>query len=324
MSGITHARAWQRLCEMDDILILAHAKPDGDAVGSMFALYHALRQLGKNVRCEIRDVPGNLAFLIPQEAFADFSVRYVVTVDVADPKLLNDEFKEAFGACVSLSIDHHGTNILFAEETLVDPAAAAASEVLFDLFTLGGIEITKEIAECLYVGISTDTGCFRFANTTAKTLRASAALLDAGVDNGKLNADIFETKSAAYIAFEKAAMNALTICLGGKCAVLVLTQDMYREAGITEADTHGIKGLPRMIEGVYAGITVSEQKDGMFHASVRSKEPVNAAEICAAFGGGGHKYAAGCELGMDRDEAIRRIVDATAEKLKEAGLSGSR
>ena len=320
MSTITHARAWQRLCEMDDILILSHARPDGDAVGSMFALYHALRQIGKHVRCEIKDAPGNVRFLLPDAAFADFPVRYVVTVDVGDYKLLNDEYKEKYGADVALSIDHHGTNTLFAAETLVDPAAAAASEVLFDLFTLGGVEITNEIAQCLYVGLSTDTGCFRFANTTAKTLRTGAALLDAGVDNGRLNAEIFDTKSAAYIAFEKAAMNALTICLEGKCAVMVLTQQMYKDAGITETDTHGIKGLPRTIEGVYAGITVSEHNDGVFHASVRSKEPVNAAEICAVFGGGGHKYAAGCELGTDREEAVRRIIAVTEQKLRESGV----
>lgn len=320
MNGISLARAWHCLREMDNILILAHAKPDGDAVGSMFALWHALRQLGKTVRCEIKDVPGNLAFLLPREAFSQTPVQNVVTVDVGDIKLLNDSFKETYGTDIALSIDHHGTNVMFARETLVDPTAAAACEVLYDLFVYGGVEITKEIAECLYVGISTDTGCFRFANTTPKTLRTAAALLDAGVDNGRLNADIFETKTAAYIAFEKAAMNALTICLGGKCAVLVLTQQMYRDAGITEADTQGIKGLPRMIEGVYAGVTVTEQKDGKIHASVRSKEPVNAAEICAAFGGGGHKYAAGCELSSDLAVAVSSIVAAVEKKLRETGL----
>ena len=115
-------------------------------------------------------------------------------------------------------------------------------------------------------------------------------------------------------------MNALTICLGGKCAVMVLTQQMYRDAGITEADTQGIKGLPRTIEGVYAGVTVTEQKDGKIRASVRSKEPVNAAEICAVFGGGGHKYAAGCELSSDLPVAVSSIVAMVEKKLRETGL----
>ena len=320
MNSITHARAWQRLLEMDDVLILAHRKPDGDAVGSMFALYHVLRGLGKRVRCLIKDVPETLRFIVAPEAFADFPVRHVVTVDVADAKLLNDEFIAEYGAHVDLSIDHHATNVFFADETLVDPAAAAAGEVLYDLFVFGGVTLTPEIAACLYVGISTDTGCFRYANTTAKTLRAAASLLDTGIDTGKINADIFETKTPQYAAFERAAMNALTLCLDGKCAVLVITQQMYADAGVSEADTQGINGLPRMIAGVYAGVTVKEQTDGVYHASVRTREPVNASEICAEFGGGGHRYAAGCELGSDRESSVRDIVAAVERKLKEAGL----
>ena len=321
MSFITHAEAWERLSAMNDILILAHAKPDGDAVGSMFALYHTLRQCGKRVRCEIVDVPAALRFVVAPESFSAFEPKHVVTVDVADKKLLNDCFKETYGSRVELSIDHHGVNTPFAEETLVDPTAAAASEVLFDLFTLGGVTLTKEIATCLYLGLSTDTGCFRFANTTAKTLRTAAALLEAGVDNGAININVFDTKTPQYINFERSAMNTLQMCLGGKCAVMVLTQQMYREAGITEADTQGIKGLPRMIAGVYAGVTVTEQPGGVYHASVRSKEPVNAAEICAAFGGGGHKYAAGCELGRDREAAVRNIVNAVERQFAKVNLN---
>ena len=322
MSSITLERAWAALSEMDDILILAHENPDGDAVGSMFALYLALKQMGRRVRCDIKDVPESLRFLVRSEAFSDFPVKHIVTVDVGDKKLLNKSFREKYGDHVSLNIDHHGTNGFFADETLVDPSAAAACEVLFSLFTFGGLTLTKEIAECLYVGLSTDTGCFRYANTTAKTLRTAACLLEAGVDNGAINIDIFETKTPQYVAFERAAMNALRLCLNGKCAVMRITQQDYKDAGISEADTQGLSGLPRMIAGVYAGLTVKERENGVYHASVRTKEPVNAAEICAKFGGGGHKYAAGCELGTDGVESERRLVAAVEEALKAAGLIG--
>ncbi len=321
MNGISLQRAWQILTEIDDILILAHANPDGDAVGSMFALYLALRQMGKNVRCEISDVPESLRFLLRQEAFGSFPVKNVVTVDVGDKKLLNEPFRQRYGEDVRLNIDHHGTNVRFARETLVDPTAAAASELLYDLFRFGGITVTKEIAECLYVGVSTDTGCFRYANTTAKTLRVAADLLECGVDNGSLNTDIFETKTPQYVAFERAAINRLRLCLGGKCAVLIITHKMYEDADIREADTQGINALPRMIAGVYAGVTVKEREDGVFHASVRTKEPINAAQICARFGGGGHKYAAGCELGTDGEAAAEALISVVAEKLSEAGLN---
>ena len=320
MNSITLKRALEALGQMDDILILAHANPDGDAVGSMFALYLALRGMGKRVRCEIKDVPENLRFIVREDAFADFSPRYIVTVDTGDKKLLNTSFTEKYGDHVALNIDHHGTNGFFADETLVDPTAAAACEVLFDLFCCGGIEITKEIAQCLYVGISTDTGCFRYANTTAKTMRTAACLLETGIDNGVINTDIFETKTPQFVAFERAAMNALRLCLGGKCAVLRIPQQMYRDAGIKEADTQGVNGFPRMIAGVYAGVTVKERENGVYHASVRTKEPVNAAAICEKFGGGGHKYAAGCELGKDGEAAEAQLVAAVEEALNAAGL----
>ena len=320
MNSVTLEQAFAALAALDDILILSHATPDGDAVGSMFALYLALRQMGKNVRCEIRDVPESLRFVVREEAFAQFPVRSIVTVDVGDKKLLNKEFREKYGETVALNIDHHGTNVPFAAQTLVDPTAAAASEVLFDLFTAGGFTLTKEIAECLYVGVSTDTGCFRYANTTAKTLRTAAALLETGIDNARINTDIFETKTPQYVAFERAAMNALRLCLNGKCAVMRIRQADYLAAGISEADTQGVNGLPRMIAGVYAGLTVKERDNGVYHASVRTREPVDAAAICARFGGGGHKYAAGCELGTDGALAEQKLIAAVEEALREAGL----
>ena len=321
MKTISLQRAWEALSGMDRILILTHSSPDGDAVGSMFALYFALTQLGKTVRCLILDVPENQKFLIPASAAADFAPENVVSVDLADKKLLNDEYKTAYGDRVDLNIDHHGTNVLFAKETLLDPAAAAASEVLYDLFVYGGVRLTPEIAACLYVGISTDTGCFRFANTTPKTLRTAAALLETGIDAAGINTDLFETKTPEYLAFERAAMNALNICMDGKCAVMVLTQRMYADAGIKEADTQGINGLPRTVRGVYVGITVKERSNGKFHASVRTKEPVNAAAICARFGGGGHKYAAGCELTDSAASSVEAVLGAARQALVQAGLT---
>ncbi|MCH5199094.1 MAG: bifunctional oligoribonuclease/PAP phosphatase NrnA [Oscillospiraceae bacterium] len=318
--SIDFERAWAALSKMDDILILTHLSPDGDAVGSMFALYLALKQLGKNVRCIIKDIPRSLKFAEVPEAFAEFNEKYVVTVDVGDKKLLGSELNALYGERVDLNIDHHGTNVMFAKETLVVPEASAACEVLFDLFDFGGINITKDIANRLYVGIATDTGCFRYLNTTSKTLRTAARLLDSGAESGRINNDLFETKSPQYVAFEKAAVNSLSFYFGGKCAVMLITQKMYDEAGIVEADTQGINGLPRMIEGVIAGVTVKERSGGVFHASVRTRDPINAADICSVFGGGGHKYAAGCELGTDSEAAVIKIVSAVEENLKAAGL----
>lgn len=318
--SISVERAWERLQEIDDVLIITHSSPDGDAVGSAFALYLALTKMGKNARVETDEIPAVLLHTEVKEAYRNFTPRFVVTTDVGDKKLLTEETREKYGDKVDLNIDHHGTNVMFAKETFVDSSCAAACEALYDIFTYGGLEIDREIALRLYTGIATDTGCFKYSNTTPKTLRVTASLLETGINVVDVNSNIFDIKTPEYVMFERMAMNNLRLCHGGKTALMVITQEMYQAAGIKEQDTLGINGLPRTIAGVYAGITVKEKKNGIYHASVRTKDPLSASEICALFGGGGHQYAAGCEFGSDVNEAVHALLCAVGEKLREKSL----
>lgn len=318
--NVTHKEAWHILTEQDDILILTHRAPDGDAVGSLCALFKVLTSLGKRVGFIIDTVPKSLAFLTEGMTSPEFEPKCVVTVDVGDKKLLGEALEKEYGGRVLLNIDHHATNVLFAENTLLDATAAAASEVLYDMFTQNGIEITPEIAMPLYVGISTDTGCFRYGNTTSATMRAAAALMDTGIDTATVNTDIFDTKTREYAAFETMAMNSMKMYCDGKVALLLLTKDMYRRANIAENETQGINALPRQIAGVLVGITIKEREGGNYRISVRTREPVDAAEICALLGGGGHRQAAGCELTANPRTVISTILKYTEETLKEQGL----
>lgn len=318
--NVTHKEAWHILTEQDDILILTHRAPDGDAVGSLCALFKVLTSLGKRVGFIIDTVPKSLAFLTEGMTSPEFEPKCVVTVDVGDKKLLGEALEKEYGGRVLLNIDHHATNVLFAENTLLDASAAAASEVLYDMFTQNGIEITPEIAMPLYVGISTDTGCFRYGNTTSATMRAAAALMDTGIDTATVNTDIFDTKTREYAAFETMAMNSMKMYCDGKVALLLLTKDMYRRANIAENETQGINALPRQIAGVLVGITIKEREGGNYRISVRTREPVDAAEICALLGGGGHRQAAGCELTANPRTVISTILKYTEETLKEQGL----
>lgn len=308
---IDHQQAWELLCSMDRILLLTHRLPDGDALGSIFALYLVLKDLGKEVRCVVDKIPASLkAAAIPCDEPA-FAPDFVVTVDVGDRKLLGEELDAQYGGRVDLCIDHHGTNSDFAKYTLVDPAAAAACEVLFDMLKGPGFAFTPVIAGELYVGIATDTGCFRYGNTTAKTMRAAADLMEYGVDTAYLNTEIFETKTREFTAFERMAMNALKTYFDGRVALMLITREMYERSGLDESDDKAINALPRQIEGVYVGITVKEKQDGQgFRVSMRSKEPVSAAEICASLGGGGHRLAAGCELTGTKEEAVETLLNA--------------
>lgn len=289
-------QAAEMLRTHDNILIITHRNPDGDAVGSAFAMYRILTALGKKVRVIIGSIEQSTAFLDIPEAHAEFEPEFVLSVDAADTQLFRAGIESEYANRVGLCIDHHATNILYAENTLLDEEAAAACEVIYDLMVCLGVPLSMEIAECLYVGISTDTGCFRYANTTARSLRTAAELYDAGIDAADINRRVFETKSKPFLHFETMALNSIRLYCDGKCAVMTLTDDMYKRAGISESETHAIASLPRQIEGVLVGITVKERGNGTYRVSLRTNEPVDASEICGIFGGGGHRLASGCDV----------------------------
>ena len=318
--NINHQQAWDMLCSMDRILLLTHHLPDGDALGSIYALYLVLKSLGKTVRCVTEKTPSSLKVAaIPCDEPA-FEPDYVVTVDVADRMMLGDELNGLYGGRVDLNIDHHGTNTSYAKYDLIDPTAAAASEVLFDMLKLVGFALTEPIARELYIGISTDTGCFRYGNTNAKAMRAAADLMECGIDTQYLNVELFETKTREYALFERMALNSLRTYCGGKCAVMVITRAMYEESGLDEADDKAVNALPRQIEGVYVGVTVKEKKDGKgYRVSMRSKEPFDAAAVCAKLGGGGHRLAAGTELTGTPEEVVGKILDAVKPAIETIG-----
>ncbi len=314
---LTRMEAFGLLEKSDNILVLTHRNPDGDAVGSAFALYNILKEMGKTVRVEIDTVSKALSLPVTEEAFSDFEPDFIVTVDVADSKLLTNGHFEKYAHRVDLAIDHHEANKPFAQRLLLDYKASAACEVIFDMLSEAGAAISREAATALYLGISTDTGCFRYPNCTARTLYAAARLVECGAPNGEINRIVFETKSRQYVQLEALAMNSMKTYFDGKCAVIVITQDMFAKTGTSEADVHAIAALPRQIEGVLAGVVIREKTDGTYKASVRSNEPVSAAAICEALGGGGHRLAAGCDLTGTRQQVVNAILKQVEEALKE-------
>ncbi len=315
MMNLTHKEAFGLLEKADDILILTHRNPDGDAVGSVFAMYNVLKEMGKNVRCITDGVEDSLAFVVCDEAYSDFEPRFVLSVDLADNKLMPSDVFSRYAECVNLCIDHHAANTPYAEHLLLDSEASAACEVIYDMLSCAGQEISLKTAEALYLGLSTDTGCFRYPNTTAKTLNAAAALVARGVDNGEINRRVFETKTMEFFRFESLAAASMKTYFDGKCAVITLTQDMFRRTGVNEANTHSISAMPRQIEGVLIGIVIKEKKDGGYKISVRSNAPASASAVCECFGGGGHVLAAGCELTGRPSEVRNMLLEAVRKEL---------
>ncbi|MBR5233019.1 MAG: bifunctional oligoribonuclease/PAP phosphatase NrnA [Clostridia bacterium] len=318
---ITKEEAASLLLSLDNILIFAHENPDGDAVGSACALCHGLISLGKKAAVWLDGIPKNDVYLTEDIMFNNsFIPEHIVTTDTADERILGAGCGYDKTAEVCLAIDHHFSNTLYAERTYLDPDSAAAGEVVYDLLLEMGVTITKKMAECIYIAISTDTGCFRFGNTKARTLRTAAAMLDCGIDAGEINRIQFETKTKEYVALEKMAVNSLKTYFEGKCAVMMLTLDMFKESGALECETQAISSLPRQIEGVYVGITMKEKEEGFFRISVRTNAPANAAEIASHLSGGGHPMAAGCAFVGNKDDALRAVLEHTENQLRIAGL----
>ena len=175
--------------------------------------------------------------------------------------------------------------------------------------------IDNKIANCLYTGISTDTGCFRYASTTAHSYRIAAKLIDAGANNGLINRKMFETKSKTYVNLERLALNGLQLFCQDRVAVITVTQEMYAKTGSNEQETEALAPLTRQIEGVEIGITIREKKDKTCKASLRTYESVNAADLAKYFGGGGHAQAAACRFDCSVEEAKKRIIAKCAEIL---------
>lgn len=313
--NLSVSRAAELLMQRDNITLLCHRRPDGDTVGSAFALYYALKTLGKEVRVLCADpLPKLYDYLYPGYKPGRIlyePVEYVVAVDVATAGMLGS-LAERYGTMVDLCIDHHPSNSDYAAQTCLWSEAGACAEPVAAIIKAIGLPVSGRIAECIYTGLATDTGGFRYSNTSAGSMRLAAEIMESGVDTALLNTRIFESESKAKVLAEAAMMSALQFYADDRIAVMPVTLAVRAATGVTGEELEDVAGIPRKIEGVQLGITIKEHEDEC-HISLRSKEPVNADEIAKVFGGGGHRFAAGCTIKASVEEAAGLLV---AEAIK--------
>ncbi len=304
------------LKENESFLILSHEHPDGDTLGCAFALAEILRLLGKKRAFMCADeVTKDFSFLT--EGFEGDEIKnpYIVAVDVADARLLGS-LQEKYGDKVDLCIDHHMSNTQYAKNLYLQDRAAAC-EVIYELIDQLGIEDNRYIRNAIYTGISTDTGCFRYQNTTASTFSVASSLMEKGIDAKMINKLMFETKSKSFLELELMARKTLEYHFDGKCAMLTLKQEMYRLSGSNEYECHAIYGLPRQIEGVLVGVILKEKENGTYGISIRTEGDIDASEICARLGGGGHKGAAGASFACSYEEGKMKLLEIIEKALKQ-------
>lgn len=317
---VSYTEAAEFLKKSSDVLILMHQSPDGDTLGSGFGLCRLLRSIGIRANAVCSDpVPPKYAYLTEWYEEQQFQPQTVIAVDVADTKLLG-KYSDYDGR-IDLCIDHHISNTGYAARLLLGADNAAACEVVYKLIRECGFEIDGVTAMCLYTGIATDTGCFKFESVTPETHRIAADLYEYTFPfpAARLNRHIFDIKNQSRIKAESILMKNLELLYNGKCAVTHVTAEEQENEGVTSDDFDGIASLPMQVEGVETAVTVKEKEKGTFKVSVRSGGYADVSKICARFGGGGHIRAAGCTMTGEISDVRKRIAEACAEELKNAG-----
>ena len=328
-NALTFDQLCQRLCKNKKTFIIYHIRSDADAVGSAFALKELLRVMGIPAYCLCSDeIPERLQFLmdgtqgsvlLSDEVSPDY--EQVISVDSASPAQLGELFIR-LRKDVDIMIDHHASGTPYADN-YIDPTAAATGEIIYAiakrLVEMGEIEsIPPRVINCVYAAISSDTGGFKYANATPKTHRIAAELLEAGVDGAELNRLLFDSKSVKQIKAEGEAIKRLRTYADGRVAGCTLPYSVKEELELEDEHLGTLIDIPRSVYGVEVAFAIKQETaDGSFRVSMRSATDFDVAQICAVFGGGGHKRAAGCTVkAFSTEEAEKKILDEIYRKLK--------
>ena len=314
MKILTRNETAQFLLTHDHYTILTHRRPDGDTIGSAAALCLGLRQLGKTAHV-LRNAEVSDRFQWLHEGLAKESVEEgdtIVSVDVASPGMLPKRFEPLLGK-IKLRIDHHASATSFTDVELVDGSSASCAEVVWDVLEIMGVKADQAIGEAAYVGVSTDTGCFRYSNTTSHTFAVAAKCAEAGARIYELNQELFETNTLGRLKMQAWIVDHMRLLRGGEMAIIAIPKSVEEEIGVTEDDMDNISSFPRTVAGVCMAATLRQTSDGDTKISVRAVPGYDATKVTVQFGGGGHKGAAGASLKMCLEEASKAVEKAMLE-----------
>ena len=284
--------------------LFGHTHPDGDAMGSCYALSLALRSLGKQTKVFLLDdyeinahklvMPGDEANITPEDC------DLLIALDCGDSKRL-DKYEQVFlNHSSTIAIDHHITHVEFAKSGTVAKDVSSTCELIYILLKEMNIALTKDIAANLYIGLTTDTGNFKYSSVTGDTMRVAADVIDTGINFSDMARVLFSTKSRGYYSLMKIALDKLQILCGGRAAVIYLSDEDFENSGIREDEASAIVNIPGSIEGVEVGAYIRKRGDSEYKVSLRSNYYVDVAELAAYFGGGGHVHASGYSV-FDKD-----------------------
>lgn len=318
----------RELSEPENTLIICHTRPDGDAIGSAFALKAILQMSGSQAYCICADeVPKRLKFLTSSIQSSslmdslpdDFLPERIVTVDTASVDQMG-KLGSNLADMVNIMIDHHKSGEPYADY-YIDSSAAATGEIIYKLATMmltdKGKQIPLDVCRCLYAAISSDTGCFKYSNVTPSTHMAAASLVKSGIDAAEINRLLFDAKSQARLTAERVGLENLKTCCDGRIAIIALDYDEITEAGVDIEELDAFIDVARCVDGVEVAFAVKQlDRNGRFRVSMRSNGNMDVSEICTIFGGGGHAKAAGCGIyAYDKIEVVEKVLRKVLDRI---------
>lgn len=309
------------------ILVLTHKNPDGDALGSALALSYALSSIGKEVdNVNIDGVPAALSWLegadlVRTTPRAASNYDLYLLLDCNELGRTGFEPEAVAGIPGKAVIDHHPMPDTGDWPSLVDPKAAASGHLVYEVIEALGAEITPSVAQDLYVALHTDTGGFRFSNTTADTFDLAAKLVRAGAVPAHVAVMLLEREDAARMKLLGLALGTLETDGGGRVAHIRVTEEMFRETGTKDEHTDGFVNYPRSVEGVEVALLFKEKGENLWRIALRSRGLVDVSQIARALGGGGHRNASGVTLSGTFDEVTGEIIGRVKAAIVETGLN---
>ena len=311
----------------DQIAIACHVRPDGDAIGSIVGLARSLALAGKNVRVLSEDgVPWNLAFLpfsdmVEKSVGEPLELDIAIALDTATKERLGEKTLKAFrDADLLINIDHHGTNPGYGQLNHIDIASPATGQIVYELLSTQGFPMDDAVRENLFAAISTDTGSFQYSSTSPRTHRIIAEMMEAGLDTAILAQKLYQEHPLRRVQLLKALLNEMKLGAEGRIASWALTLKTQRAVNMDPGDTEGLIDSLRTIQGVVAAVIFEETTEGKVRVSARSKDArLDVSKVCAEFGGGGHRMAAGARLPGPVAQAEERFLKILTHELTRLG-----
>ena len=319
--GIESREAWLRqIHEGKSFLLISHINPDGDTVGSVLGLRLALLSIGKSVTivCDgiippnMRMLTGYECYLKPDEVTGTYDTA--IAVDISSPDMMGDSLPLFEAAKVRMVLDHHSTNLAYGEINWVRRGEAACCQLVYDAILALDVRITPEIANCVLLGLSTDTGHFQYASTSSLTMHTAAELVDAGGELSRISRLMYRSQPMRRIQMTKIVYRKMRFECDGQIGVIELTRDDFNSTGCPFGEVDGLVNLALEIEGVRFALLASERENGI-KISLRAVEPDKVNDVALFFGGGGHAQAAGCTIHEPLETATAMVLEILRAKV---------